>query len=89
MMTDHMREKYDYICLYDTEGEKTGNHDTSRISTLMEEKNLLGENNRIANEAIGQGNQILGSLHRQTDMMEVNIQFSCIFWNIHFSIFRE
>ena len=54
MITDHMREKYDYICLYEPDGENGGGkQDTSRISTLMEEKALLGENNRIAGEAIG------------------------------------
>ncbi len=70
-MADHLREKYDHLCLYEVDGEKHTLDDNSRLSTLMEEKSLLAENNRIAGDAIGQGNQILQSLVRQTNIMEV------------------
>lgn len=66
-----MKQKFDYLSLYDAEDSKGIKDNGDRINSLMEEKHLLNDSNRIARETVSKGNEILSTLGRSSDLMKV------------------
>lgn len=72
ILTEVLKQKFDYLSLYDAEDSNKIRDDGHRINSLMEEKHLLADSNRIARETVSKGSEILSTLGRSSDMMRVS-----------------
>jgi len=71
IILENLKEKYDYSALLSVDDSGQSNHNSKSINSLIETNQLIGDNSRIAGDAISRGREILGSLDRSYALMEV------------------